>query len=87
MVKGFRWGGGEVSGRFLLWVEVEQWDERCGERNDERVCVYGCMYVRVCVCVWWGVGGGGAMLMSAPFYSLTSRSNYLAYPGSSINVF
>lgn len=26
------------------------------------------------------------MLMSAPFYSLTSRSNYLAYPGSSINV-
>jgi len=51
-----------------------------------------CGWVYVCACVWvcrcWGVGGGGAMLMSAPFYSLTSRSNYLAYPaGSSINVF
>lgn len=41
-----------------------------------------CVFVLVVVCGW-----GGAMLMSAPFYSLTSRSNYLAYPGSSINVF
>jgi len=60
-------------------------DAGCGTMKE---CVW--MGICLCACVgsgWWGVGRGGAMLMSAPFYSLTSRSNYLAYPGSSINVF
>lgn len=79
---------GEGTGRgggYIGWFRPRGEGERCGGGGVTKGCVYALVCVRVYVCVCWV--GGGAMLMSAPFYSLTSRSNYLAYPGSSINVF
>lgn len=98
MVKGFRWGGVRLVVGFCYERKANGGMNDVGRRTMEEcvwmgVCVCVCMcdgLVGVCGCsegCGWDVGGGGAMLMSAPFYSLTSRSNYLAYPGSSINVF
>jgi len=77
---------------FCILMSVEWWRGGrwrvvgfCNEwKANGRINDAGRGMMKECVLAWWW---GGAMLMSAPFYSLTSRSNYLAYPESSINVF